>query len=129
MKGCQSGVGVTRGRWIGMKIEVMYFQGCPNHHTTVEHVMKALSAERITCPVQEIEVRDDRAAQALGFLGSPSVRVNGLDVEPAARIGQRAGFGCRTYVDDGRRSGIPSIEMIRKALVEASGSEGSSERA
>ena len=108
-----------------MKIEVMYFQGCPNHHATVEQVIKALSAERITSPVQEIEVRDDSAAQALGFLGSPSVRVNGLDIEPAARIAQRTGFGCRTYVENGHRSGTPSVEMIRKALVEASDYEGS----
>lgn len=106
-----------------MKVEVLYFQGCPNHHATVEQVRRALSEERITHIVEEIEVQDDSAAQALGFLGSPSVRVNGLDIEPAARVGQRVGFGCRTYLEDGRRSGIPSVDMIRKALVEACYSE------
>lgn len=114
-----------------MKIEVLYFQGCPNHHATVEQVRRALSGEEITHVVEEIEVQDDSAAQALGFLGSPSVRVNGLDIEPDARVGQRVGFGCRTYLDAGHRSGVPSIAMIRKALVEASSSnaDGGSEPA
>lgn len=105
-----------------MKIEVLYFQGCPNHHETVEQVRQALSAEGITHIVEEIEVQDDSVAKALGFLGSPSVRVNGLDIEKNARAGQQVGFGCRTYVEDGRRSGVPSVSLIRRALMEASDS-------
>lgn len=105
-----------------MKIEVLYFKGCPNHQPTVEQVRQALSAERVTQVVEEIEVRDASMAQALGFLGSPSVRVDGLDIEKDARDAQEVGFGCRTYIDADRRSGIPSVELIRKALVEASDS-------
>lgn len=114
-----------------MKIEVMYFQGCPNHRPTVEQVQRALTAQGIVHGIEEIEIRDDGMAQALGFLGSPSVRVNGLDIEKDARLGQSAGFGCRTYLDGDHRSGIPSLEMIRLALVEAAGSgpEGESGRA
>ncbi len=105
-----------------MKIEVLYFKGCPNHQPTVEQVRQALSAERVTHVVEEIEVRDASMAQAMGFLGSPSVRVDGLDIEKDARNAQGVGFGCRTYLDAGRRSGVPSVDMIRKALVEASDS-------
>lgn len=102
-----------------MKIEVLYLQGCPNHHQTVERVRQALSAEGITHIVDEIEVQDENMAKALGFLGSPSVRINGRDIEEDARAGQQAGFGCRTYLDGGRRSGVPPLAMIRKALLEA----------
>ena len=45
---------------------------------------------------------------------------NGLDVEPEARALQTFGFGCRIYSDaEGRRSGLPSISVIRRALTEA----------
>jgi len=114
-----------------MKIEVLYFRGCPNHHETVEQVRRALSAEGITHIVEEIEAQDENVAKALGFLGSPSVRVNGLDIEKDARAGLQTGLGCRTYVEGGRRSGVPSVDLIRKALVEASDSnpDGGSDRA
>ena len=62
---------------------------------------------------------DAARAQELGFLGSPSIRIDGLDVEPEARGLQTFGFGCRTYSDaEGRQSGLPSISVIRRALTE-----------
>ncbi|HET9088533.1 MAG TPA: DUF2703 domain-containing protein [Acidobacteriaceae bacterium] len=113
-----------------MKIEVLYFQGCPHYHDTVEQVRRALTAEGITYILEEIEVQDENMAHATGFLGSPSVRINGGDIEEDARVGQQAGFGCRTYLDGGRRSGVPPVEMIRKALREAAnpGAGGGSEQ-
>ena len=102
-----------------MKIEVLYLQGCPNHHETVAQVRQALSAEGITHVVEELEIPDDHVAQAVGFLGSPSVRVDGLDIEKDARAAKQVGFGCRTYMDEGRRTGVPPLDMIRQALMEA----------
>jgi len=64
------------------------------------------------------EVPDAEAARVLGFLGSPTVRVDGLDVEPASRNAQGSGFACRRYPE-----GLPSAEMIRAALREAKGRE------
>ena len=64
----------------------------------------------------EVAVSGPQMAREIGFLGSPSVRVKGLDVEPAARDSDQVGFGCRTYVNGGVREGIPSVELIRAAL-------------
>jgi hypothetical protein len=102
-----------------LEIEVLYFKGCPNHKPAVEQVRKALQAEAIAGSVNEIEVRDAAMAAETRFIGSPSVRVNGVDVEEAAREAESFGFGCRTYFEDNRRSGLPSVELIRKALVNA----------
>jgi hypothetical protein len=61
-------------------------------------------------------VRDQETAVSIGFLGSPTVRIDGLDVEPSAR--QRTAFGilCRTYEDSG---GVPSEDLIRGAILKA----------
>jgi hypothetical protein len=104
-----------------MKVEVLYFKGCPNHQPVVEQVRQVLRSEQINVPVDEVEVTDATMAQRVGFLGSPSIRINGLDVEPGARGSQSFGFGCRTYSDtEGRLSGLPSVSTIKRALIEAS---------
>jgi copper chaperone CopZ len=102
-----------------MKIEVLYFSGCPNQAPAVERVKEALRTEQMSGEIVEIEVLDAEMARRQKFLGSPSIRVNGLDVEPEAR--SRDGFGmmCRTYAGGSGRSGLPSRELIRAALREA----------
>jgi hypothetical protein len=98
-----------------MRIEVLYIDGCPHFTPTVDAVKDALGQSGLTCPVIETMVWDQEMAVKTGFLGSPTVRINGLDIEPSAR--QRTTFGmmCRTY--DG--SGVPSEDLIRKAITKA----------
>ncbi len=67
-----------------------------------------------------MRVTDPGSAAALRFLGSPTVRVNGTDVEPAARTATLFGLACRSYCDGTERQGIPPIGLIRKALDRAS---------
>jgi copper chaperone CopZ len=102
-----------------MKIEILYFDGCPNRGLTVERVNETLRQEGLTADMVEINVRDDATARSVGFLGSPSVRIDGLDVEPSARPLQAFGMMCRTYIKDGKRVGLPSSELIRAAIREA----------
>lgn len=101
-----------------MKIEVLYFSDCPNHKPAVERVREALRAEGMTAELAELEVNDADAAQRLKFLGSPTIRVNGLDIEPEARSSAAFGMMCRTYADGCCQSGLPSGELIRAALRE-----------
>ena len=102
-----------------MKIEVLYFDECPNHEPAVERVREVLREEGISGEVSEVNVPDDATARALGFLGSPSIRINGQDIEPDARSSKQCGMMCRTYMEGGKRQGLPSREMIRTALREA----------
>jgi mercuric ion transport protein len=102
-----------------MKIEVLYLDGCPNHRLTVERVKESLKHEGLVAEVVEVKIRDDAAARSAGFLGSPTVRIDGLDVEPSARLTKEFGMMCRTYTEGGTRVGLPSQRLIGTALREA----------
>ena len=80
-----------------MKVEVLMLDGCPNVQITVDRLMAVLREYDLSLTVSEIKVRDESAARELRFLGSPTVRIDGMDIEPSAR--QQTGFGitCRTY--------------------------------
>ena len=104
-----------------MKVEVLYIAECPHHMLAVKQVREALRAVNMPEMVEEVEVRTKADAEAWRFLGSPTVRVNGLDVEPEARGVQHFGVGCRSYLEDGRRSGLPSKDLILRALQEDAG--------
>jgi copper chaperone CopZ len=110
-----------------MKIEVLYFDGCPNHGPAVQRIQEVLGQEDVTAEVSEVNIHDASTAEEVGFLGSPSIRVNGLDVEPEARSAREYGMMCRTYVVNGRREGLPSREIIRQAIREAQSGMSSGE--
>jgi mercuric ion transport protein len=101
-----------------MKVQVLYFDGCPHSLPTVELVAETLRAEGIETEVERVFVASAERAQEVEFLGSPTVRINGLDVESEARTQKSYGFGCRTYLDGKKRTGMPSREMIQRAIRE-----------
>lgn len=94
-----------------MNIEVLYFEGCPNHKPTVDRLRAVLIDEGLPAFISEVEVSDKSAALDLGFPGSPTIRINGIDIDPDASDDQQPAFACRRY-----EGGLPSREMIRAAL-------------
>lgn len=102
-----------------MKVQVLYFDGCPHYSLTVELVTQTLRAQGIDAGVERVAVTTPEQAQSIEFLGSPTVRINGLDVEPEARVQKSYGFGCRTYIDSNKRIGLPTRQMIQRAIEEA----------
>jgi hypothetical protein len=102
-----------------MKVEVLYFSGCPNHPVAVDRVREILQQENVTAEMIEIQVRDAATADAMKFLGSPTIRIDGHDIELSARSAKAFGLTCRTYMVDGHRDGVPPMEWIRAALIEA----------
>jgi hypothetical protein len=102
-----------------MKVEILYISGCPNQVSAVDCVREVLAQEEIPAEMVEVEVTDAANAQQVGFIGSPSIRVDGLDVEPAARGDRAFGMMCRTYFDGGQPTGVPPPDWIREAVREA----------
>lgn len=102
------------------RVEILSFTGCPNQEQArglVERVAAELGVE----PALEIvEVVDSGAASNLRFLGSPTVRVNGRDVEPGAEKRREFVFACRVYRTGQGFSGQPSEAWIRAALAPGS---------
>ncbi len=104
------------GMTSGPRIEVLYFDGCPNHERAVALVRQALAAERITAPIQMIRVETDAEAHRYGFYGSPSIRVNGEDIAPLP-AGATPGLACRVYrLPDGNMAPVPAYETLVAAL-------------
>ena len=102
-----------------MRVDVLYFDGCPNRDRAVRLVRRVLDREGIRAEVRTIKVPDPEAARTLGFLGSPSIRVNGMDIEDG-RHDDPPFFGCRTYSLEGKTTGVPPEPWLVTALEEAS---------
>jgi hypothetical protein len=98
-----------------MNVEILYFEGCPNHDPALEMVRRVLDREKIGAEVRLIEVTDEKAAETVRFLGSPSIRVNGADIEPG-REDDSPFFGCRTYTVAGKTVGVPPERWLVDAL-------------
>src|SRR5215472_5592297 len=98
-----------------MRIELFFLDGCPNVESTVERIGQVLQQCGLQCPITRIRVADTKAARELNFLGSPTVHINGLDIEPSARSRNDYGLMCRTC----DASKLPSEDLIRNAVVEA----------
>ena len=94
-----------------MRIEILYLPGCPNYLPAVEQVERVLSSESLQAEIRSIAVRTDAEAREFRFPGSPTIRVNGEDVEP--RQTSVPSLACRLYEN---RSGIPSEELLRVAI-------------
>lgn len=102
-----------------MKIEMLYFEGCPNHAPALEMVERVLTREGFEAQIVSLEVQDVETATKLRFLGSPSIRVNGIDIEPG-RQDDPPFFGCRTYNVHGKTVGVPPEEWLFEAVKAAS---------
>lgn len=102
------------GQGATVELQVLYFDGCPNHERLLP-VLRELAAQNGV----ELHLRHvmgaEQAAQAR-FLGSPSVRVNGVDVEPGAERRTDFGLKCRLYRANGVQLGLPAREWIERAL-------------
>lgn len=95
-----------------MKIQILYFEGCPNHPPAVELVREVVSTLHVEATIEEVEVKSPEDSERLHFLGSPSILVDGLDIEPNARIRKDFGDSCRTYNGEG----LPPRDMLISAL-------------
>ena len=75
------------------KVEILVASGCASRQQTEELVAKLLAQTSIRARVETIVVESAEQSIETRFLGSPSVRVNGIDVEPEARDRKEYGMG------------------------------------
>ena len=101
------------------RVEILYFDGCPNHEPAQALVERVAGELDLEPDIDLIRVPDPAAASELRFLGSPTVRVDGRDVEPGAEERGDFVFSCRVYRGKRGLSGQPDAGWIRDALAEA----------
>lgn len=99
-----------------MKAELFYFDGCPSWAGALDNLIEALALERTHADIETIRVRDDADARHKRFIGSPTIRIDGVDLEGPEADDRGFAFGCRVYTEGGRTSGSPSVALIREAL-------------
>jgi hypothetical protein len=99
-----------------MKIELLYWEGCPSHPEALELLERVIAERGLDATVELREVLTDAEAQELRFPGSPTIRIDGRDVD-ASGADSRPALTCRIYhLADGRVSPIPSREQLEEAL-------------
>jgi hypothetical protein len=101
-----------------MKVEVLYVPDCPHHPRAVQELRKVLLAEGVADEIYEVAVRDSTAAEEFKFHGSPTVRINGRDIAGELQEQRFHALACRIY-PGAKEAGVPSIEMIRRAVLKA----------
>jgi hypothetical protein len=99
-----------------MKIKLLYFDGCPSYQEALQNLREALAEDGIGASIELVNVTSAEEAERLQFLGSPTIQIDGVDLEGPEATSQGVGFGCRVYEDGGQMRGWPSKEQIRAAL-------------
>ena len=97
-------------------VELLYFDGCPNYRPLAARLRQLLDQSGVDADLRELRVDSDDAAIEQKFLGSPTVRVEGVDVDPAGEIRHNYGLSCRLYRTPEGLLGTPPDEWITAAL-------------
>ena len=95
-----------------MKIDLLYFEGCPSWQDGLENLKVALIRENIQAEINLVRVDTDAEAARLKFLGSPSFRMNGEELWQEQR--EQYNLSCRVYATAGGMKGAPTVEMLQE---------------
>lgn len=95
-----------------MHLTLLYFAGCPNWQTMADRLDTL--ADDLNLEVTRQAVRTAEEADAVGFLGSPSLLVDGHD--PFAEGGEPVGLSCRVDQMPDVPAGSPTVAQLRAAL-------------
>ncbi|MEM4181787.1 MAG: DUF2703 domain-containing protein [Candidatus Pacearchaeota archaeon] len=119
-----------------MKIELLYILDCPWCLKTKELIRKSLRELKVKADVKEILIDSDKKANKYNFSGSPTIRINGKDIQeeisksrclPCEELAehtkratpfvkQECSCGCRIYFYKGKKYPYPPKEIIKEAI-------------
>lgn len=100
-----------------MRIQLFYYPECPSHGRALELIQQALAEEGQSAEIEVICVETQEQAQHYRFIGSPTIRIDGREVQPVPHLPYR--LTCRTFLhEDGRLSPLPSLAMLKSAIRE-----------
>jgi hypothetical protein len=97
-------------------VELLWWRGCPSTEKALAELREEMAAAGLDPETVVLrEIHDDADAEGAGFVGSPTIRVDGRDV---AEVGDESpGLNCRVYrLRDGRVSALPDRADVREAL-------------
>jgi hypothetical protein len=101
------------------KVELLWWEGCPSWEQALgilREEMTAVGLDPASLHVREVRTDDDAGRE--GFVGSPTIRIDGRDLQPPD--GEPTGLTCRIYrLRDGRISPLPDRAELRDKLANA----------
>lgn len=119
-----------------MKIQLLYILDCPWCVKTKKIIREGLEELGMNADVEEILIDTDEKAKEYGFVSSPTVRINGKDIQREVNKGQclpceelaehtkeatefvkqECKCGCRIYFYRGKKYNYPPKEMIKEVI-------------
>jgi hypothetical protein len=98
-----------------LRVNFLYYEDCPSHDLALERLHEVMAQEGIPGEVEVVKVETEEQARRLRFVGSPTIRVDGQDIDPPSD--PHYALTCRPYrLEDGRISPLPSRDMVRRAF-------------
>jgi hypothetical protein len=97
-----------------MNVEILHIDDCSAWGDGLKNMIDALLGENLPVEIDLVLVKDDQQAERLKFLGSPSFRIDGMDLWPEE--GQNYALSCRVYATTKGLVGVPSVEMLRERI-------------
>jgi hypothetical protein len=107
-----------------MRVELLYSDADSNYMTARQRLVEVLTEDAFETPIQMVAVNSPEDAELLGFIGSPTIRIDGVDIlTPDA---EATGLGLRRYPPDEDLTGpatepVPGKRLIRRAVERARG--------
>ena len=99
-----------------MRIDFLFWRECPSHPEARALLRGVMQERGVEAEVVEREMLTQDEAKELAFPGSPTIRVDGCDVDPGG-AGGRPSLTCRIYhPPDGRVSPVPSRKQLGEAV-------------
>ncbi|KAF0109881.1 MAG: putative alkylmercury lyase [Chloroflexi bacterium] len=96
------------------KIQLLFIDGCPNFMTASRNLEASLRLLEIDIKPEQIIINDDIEADHYSFQGSPSIKVDGVDLWE--KKADEYHIGCRVYPTPEGLKGSPTVEMLVERL-------------
>jgi hypothetical protein len=98
------------------RIEFLWFADCPNHEVARAILAEVVDERAPGTPIGDIDATDPLVAAAVRFPGSPTIRIDGRDVDPSYVDPGDYAPRCRLYRTDAGLRGVPERRWIEAAL-------------
>lgn len=104
-----------------MRVELLFWDADPEYMTARQRLVEVLIEDAFETPIQMIAVASEQDAEFLALPGSPTIRIDGADIDPSGA--GEVGLYLRTYPSDGTgpQQRAPSKALIRYAVERARG--------
>lgn len=99
-----------------MRIELLYFDGCPSHAELRDRLPRVLEQAGVEASIEEQLIDSEERARRERFLGSPTLRIDGHDIDPIAEDRHDYGLRCRLYLTEQGLQRTPPDARITEAL-------------